>query len=377
MNFILSNFTVPRLHYLFYSTVSLLAGTIFQFLGVGIFFKITIPIILISLGFYFGLKKNKTSLILTAMGIFMLVGAGLCFLQQNKTSDFYHATQGGKISIRGYVSSIEKIQNPRFSCRILLDTATLFQGTSATPCATTLALYVTTIPDILVGDEIILKNVIVKPNSGKSFSLYLAKEKIAATLFLNTFDYELIQRPAWSLTRAIFYFKEKIFLALQTKINRETFQLFSSIFLGNRTAVKKQMDFTKEPFKIWGTSHYLARSGLHLVIFAIIWHFLLSLLPISFLLKQLFLIAMILFYALFSWSSVSFERALLMVLIYKMCLLAGRPLHYIHLITLVTAIVIIVNPLQLFFLDFQLSFGLTFALAWFNYIEARKKQIYS
>jgi competence protein ComEC len=194
-------------------------------------------------------------------------------------------------------------------------------------------------------------------------------------LFLEKFDYILISRPEWSISKTISTLKEQTLQEIAYKMDRHAFKLYSSLFLGNRTIVKKEMETTKESFKAWGLSHYLARSGLHLVIFVLIWHFILGLVPISYFFKQCFIIFLILIYATLSWSSVSFERALLMFLLYKFCLAHKVPIYYIHLITLATLIILLFNPLELFFLDFQLSFGITFALAWFNSIQAEKRRL--
>jgi predicted membrane metal-binding protein len=367
----------PRLHYLSHVTLSMMVGITCQFLRVWLSVQLGIAALLIIFGIFYRWAKGYNKPLYTIVALSFLAGSILCYMQQKTQKNFLNLVAEDAITLHGYISSIEKIQNPRFSFRMIIETDQIQKQDTWHQCGETIALYIKDKPDLLVGDLVEINDVAFKQSSNSSFNTYLAKEKISATLFLENLKYTLIERPNFSFMRSLFYFKESLFATLRSKINRETFQLFSSIFLGNRTAVKKQMDSTKEPFKIWGTSHYLARSGLHLVIFVIVWHFILSLLPLSYLFKQLFLIMLILTYAVLSWSSVSFERALLMVLIYKWCLLARSPSHYVHLVVLVTALVLCINPLQLFFLDFQLSFGLTFALAWFNHIEARKKQGYS
>lgn len=373
MNFIITNFVFPRLHYLFYAVLALIPGISFQFLQVSAFIQVLLVCSLLIGAFFYYKWHGFHQPVLFIISFSFAAGSLLCYQQQQVQQRFLDSVMNKTVSIRGTISCIEKIQNPRFSHRLCIETDQLKRDVWQ-KCAETISIYVKNQPDLLVGDYLEINDLAFKQSNNKDFSKYLAKEKITATLFLETFEYMLIHRPVLNINRWLFYAKESLFSRLRSKINRETFQLFSSIFLGNRTAVKKQMDTTKEPFKMWGTSHYLARSGLHLVIFVIIWHFILSLLPLTYLFKQLFLILLILSYALLSWSSISFERALLMVLIYKGCLLTRSPSHYVHLIILVTALVLIINPLQLFFLDFQLSFGLTFALAWFNHIEARKKQ---
>ncbi len=354
-----AQFVGLRIHALLYITLAFMAGIVAQFLGMPPHALILIIIIGSISGFIY---KEYTGLwlpLLFLVSIAFATGVLLCRIQTQSQKDFLSCVTEQPTTVQGTVTSIEKIQNPRFRYRIVVGS---------------IAFYIRAVPEFLVGDLIEIKNITFKETANQSFAHYLAKEKIAATVFVDTLEYTLLERPRFNLNRMIFYFRQRIFDELRNKINRETFQLFSSIFLGNRTAVKKQMDATKEPFKIWGTSHYLARSGLHLVIFVIVWHFILSLFPIPFFIKQLFLIFLILLYAILSWSSISFERALLMFLVYKLCLLYGRPLHYVHLVILATLLVLLINPLQLFFLDFQLSFGLTFALAWFNHIETHKKR---
>jgi predicted membrane metal-binding protein len=376
MNFIISNFVFPRLHFLFYATLSLIAGISFQFLGVSVLIQGFSAFFMVFAGIFYYWRKGYHQPLFFIIAASFIIGSLLCYRQQQIQKWFFDSVTGKIISLRGTIVSIEKIQNPRFSYRLILEINQIKQEDTTKKCYETIAIYLKKKPTLLVADVVEIKDVEFKQSTNAAFNTYLAKEKISATLFLESFEYSLAQRPLFSINRVLFYCRESLFATLHSKINSETFQLFSSIFLGNRSAVKKQMDSTKEFFKIWGTSHYLARSGLHLIIFVIIWHFILSLMPLTFIIKQLFLIMLILVYALLSWSSISFERALLMILIYKWCIINRHPSHYVHLVILVTAMVLLLNPLQLFFLDFQLSFGLTLAVAWFNHIEDYKKHYY-
>jgi ComEC/Rec2-related protein len=365
------------MHNLFYVTLSLITGISMQFLHVPFGLQSLFIIIPILAGLTHKELNNRHNLLFYLLPAFFFLGSFLCFLQLESQKKFYKKFCNQVVDIKGTVSSFENIQNPRFKYKIIVDLNRLRQSESSIEyknSSNSIALYVRSKNDLEVGDYIQMNALTFKEISNTSFKNYLAKEKIVATLFLEHFEYTLIQKPWFNLNKTVFNLRESIFKSLQTKMGREPFSLFSSIFLGNRSSVKKEMDSKKESFKIWGTSHYLARSGLHLVIFVIIWHFILSLLPLSYRIKQVFLVTLILLYALLSWSSVSFERALLMVIIYKWCLLTNTPSHYVHLIVLVTFGVLLVNPLQLFFLDFQLSFGLTFALAWFNHIQSHKNR---
>jgi competence protein ComEC len=160
---------------------------------------------------------------------------------------------------------------------------------------------------------------------------------------------------------------------LKKAMNETTFTLFASIFLGYKQLSKQITDITKNHFMTWGVTHYLARSGLHMIIFIFIWQFILAFLPLPWFFKELILILVGLTYGLLSWSSISFIRAFLTFLLYKWCNLLSKQINVLHLLATVCLIVLLANPIQLFFLDFQLSFGLTFALACFNQIQTDHK----
>lgn len=361
-----------RAHYMLFATLSLILGIISAFFAlpcvaiIPIFLLLCIPAIL-----HYG-DTNK----INYYGLFSLAFLAGIFLYQHQTVhhfSFQEKYSGIPLTITGTVASLERIQNARHRWHIIVDLESMYATSSQFATKESVALYCVYNPNVAVGDTIQLSNVVFKKIEKKEFNLYLAKEKISTTVFIDKPQILILHQPKWNLNRTIAQIRNKMFSTLQQKMNTETFALFSSIFLGNRAAVKQQMDHEKEPFKYWGTSHYLARSGLHLVIFGIIWHFILGFLPLLFFWKQLILISLIGCYSILSWASVSFNRALIMFFIAKFCLLARKRLHYVHLITLATFLVLIFNPLQLFYLDFQLSFGLTFALAWFSHIQQHKK----
>ena len=129
----------------------------------------------------------------------------------------------------------------------------------------------------------------------------------------------------------------------------------------------------KEIFKWWGLSHYLARSGLHLVIIASIWFILLSIFKVPYLLKNLISAVFIISYHLLTWPSIPFIRSIIVFILYKLCIFFDLQINSLHLLNLTCFIILLFNPFQLFFLDFQLSFGLTYALIWISSIS--KKQI--
>ncbi len=227
---------------------------------------------------------------------------------------------------------------------------------------------------ISIGDTVKFSNIFMKQSKNYAFSRYLLKEGCYISFFAKNIP-EILNRPKYSLERNIFNEKIQMLSTLKNKMSFQCYTLFSSLFLGNKTLNKKYLGAIKEQFKYWGLSHYLARSGLHLMIFLLLFTFLLRLIPFSRSVKTFILTILCLLYALFSWSSISFTRALLTYLFYYCYIFFNCQINTLHILSLITCIILIINPLQLFFLDFQLSFGLTFALVLISHAKIKRKKI--
>ncbi len=221
--------------------------------------------------------------------------------------------------------------------------------------------------DLQIGDTITLQSITARhTENNTSFNHYLLKEDVVATIFLHNATYKKLQESNTNITNWLYAQRDTLVNRLRNKFSNSSLALFTSLFLGNRSEEKEEQGRIAQQSKNWGTSHHLARSGLHLVIFIYLLAMLLRLLPISLFAKECLLLILCIIYHIFSWSSVSFLRAFITFLCYKLCTLLGLPSHILHILTIACAIILIFNPIQLFFLDFQLSFGLTFILAWFN-----------
>ena len=125
----------------------------------------------------------------------------------------------------------------------------------------------------------------------------------------------------------------------------------------------------------WGIVHYLARSGIHVVLTVSCWELVMRFIPLHFFIKQLILILLILVLHLFTWPSISFMRAVTTFLLSKGCTLSSLAFQPIHILSLTTFFTLVAYPLYLFSLDFQLSFGLTFVLAWLYEVRLQIQQL--
>lgn len=289
---------------------------------------------------------------------------------------FHEQTAHGTFTAQGEIVNLEPSDNPRFDQCMTIAVKRLIneKRDSTIPMnqATTFQIYTRRTKDLCVADQVELRNLTFKHANKSSFQDYLIKEGISASLFINALEYSLVERPAYSFTRFIFYKRQSTYAALRAAMSPQTFRLFSLIFLGKRLLNKQPTERIKQHFNTWGVTHYLARSGLHMVIFALIWYMILNLLPFHQRYKHIILLFLSIIYYLLSWQSVSFCRAFIQFLLYKTCVLLFTDAHVLHILTITCLAVLLYNPMQLFFLDFQLSFGLTFALAWFNHLKNQR-----
>jgi ComEC/Rec2-related protein len=170
--------------------------------------------------------------------------------------------------------------------------------------------------------------------------------------------------PTWSWRRTQDQWRNDISNQCQQILSPSTYTLFALLFLG-----KSEQTDLYETFAWWGISHHLARSGLHLVLFLMLLRTTLCLIPGRYEYKTILLMVLATMYGILSWSSISFLRAYCGCVAYCMYDLLWIPTSALHVVCLVTLAVLIYQPAQLFFLDFQLSFGLTWALAFLSHVR--------
>lgn len=199
-------------------------------------------------------------------------------------------------------------------------------------------------------------------NENNTYQNYLIKEDLLSSIFLHgPVKVKILNSPKFSIRRFLWNIKNNIYEKLSKKMSTLTFNYFSLIFLGNTQ--HENIDKIRNTFSYWGISHYLARSGLHIILFILMWTILLRLIPISLTLKKLILILICLAYKLFSWASIPFTRAFYAFILTEIGKILNFETDFLHILSLICLLILLLNPMQLFFLDFQLTFALTFALA--------------
>lgn len=201
------------------------------------------------------------------------------------------------------------------------------------------------------------------PNKKKSkreaFDLFLAKEGLWGWLFS---DIDRTQKIAHvnSWTESYFLVLKQRTKSLYHGLSEPARTLYGSIFLGIDKVLPSNP--LKRSFNQWGIVHYLARSGLHIMIFVFIWKMIFY---CFFGVRRTwfyFVFPFVFIYVLCTPSSISFMRGVCSFFFLIGALFLQRPYHMPHLLVCLAAIFLTCNPYSMFFLDFQLSFGLTYAL---------------
>ncbi len=231
-----------------------------------------------------------------------------------------------------------------------------------------LLIYIPSTENISVGDTILIKNVHFKTPKNKNYLSYLLKNHITTSVSALNSQIEVTYHPRYSISRTVAEYMNNLNTSFRSTLTNETYYAFSSIFLGDPSA-KKKVVYLKKHLNYWGILHYIARSGLHLLIFVSIWMFILSYIPLPWIIRQLCMLLLVLLYNLLSWPSIPFSRALYTFILIKSTHILNIKTYTIPTFSCVTCITLLSNPLVLFSLDFQLSFGITYALAWFNEIR--------
>lgn len=274
------------------------------------------------------------------------------------------------ISVEAEIQEKEQTGNPHWPERIKLK-ASRIQGQTVKPF--TFFVYCKHSNSLEHGDKVKCSQMNIKLPSDQNFKRYINREGAIGTVFSANFCPQVQEQKRWSFSRWLARKRNLLFSNLKKKMPKKTFALFSSLFMGDRARVKQAIEPHKSPFKWWGISHHLARSGLHLMLFIALLALIMSFLPIPFFYKSALTTLLSCVYFVLTPSTISFVRAFQLFLFYRLCNFLSLPIHSVHLLCLACIFTLIYNPFQLFFLDFQLSFYLAFCLAWLAQLNRTKK----
>lgn len=316
-------------------------------------------------------QKQRPANILCALLLSLIAGHGLYLKQLNNFDNFKNQINNQTFNLTGLVTDYEKNENNLFKHRLTIQAKLLKNATQQITCNQTIVIYTQKYPKAYAGELVLFKNIKFKlPASTSNFYSYLIKNNIMANVFTPKLEFEILpnNNHIFSLTKH----KRQILKKINRKMPANTKAMFNSIFLGYKNEHKATLNKLKSEFQTWGIVHYLARSGLHLVIISIIWQAVCNFARIPITLSNILIALLIFIFYLLTWSALPFMRAAIMIIACRLCYLCQLQINIWHILNLACALMIIKNPISIFFLDFQLSFMLTYGLILFNEISYMK-----
>lgn len=367
-------FLIP-LHPMIPISLCVLLGIWWQSFGFNFYVSFFMWFCIIIGGLFFLLEKPWLSKIILGATSF-LIGATSYQYHCNHYHVWCEKITNKVVNLNLIIQDITENQHPflKYTATGSIHSITTQEGMILAKTGKNILIYSPKKLDIHVGDHIKLSNVLIKNVSHSPLKTYFMKENIGGTIMSNNLDITVLDHPNMSIMRWIAELKDSLRNRLKQKLSLRTFNIFSLLFLGNKIIKKQSLNALRQYYKLWGISHYLARSGLHLVIFIIIWELLLRFLPLPFSIKQCFLVLITCCYALLSWSSISFLRSFLLFIFYKIGIVAHTYINPLHALACITLFLTLLNPMCPFFLDFQLSFGVTFLLSWIAQVQAQQNR---
>lgn len=370
MNFS-KTFTPLAIHPLYLFALALMGGIYIQFSGLYIILLVGIIISFISLQTQSFIKRQHI-LILCGTILFVFLGALRCLQRSEEFYSFFRTVGRGPCRIEACLIDSEPSFREQGLTIATFEIKNLYIDNKKILSAAGKRFIITCKQHLYseIGDLVTINRLFFRqPPIGSDYERYLIKEGLTGHFKLKAENIVITSHPKSSLRRTFYTMRNRIVSTLKTKLSRETFSLFISIFWGKHAINQRQMETIRSKFRPWGILHYLARAGLHVSMLVLLLGKAISFLPIPVMLRTLLGTGIITFYTLITWSSISFIRATLVFFLLSLCTLLWLPAHGLYRLTLACMLILLCNPYQLFFLDFQLSFLVTFIFMWLPALE--------
>lgn len=321
------------------------------------------------LGLFFWSNKNvvdnKKKILFCVL--FFILGFTSFHKQQLDFANFENKFGNRKCLLIARVTSINYDESKNFKYSLKLSLESIKIGGWWQPIHQQMITCCALEPKLAVGDKIVLQRIEIKPTTDEHFKQYLIKEKVCAYLFVPKLFFKKLSHAKSISDHANIFIasiKNKIEVNISKKSNSISSNLFRSIFLGEKNAYDEDLDYSNN-FNQWGIAHVLARSGLHLAMLLILLRYIMNATFLSISLKRLVSLLFLFFFYATSNPATPFIRSFLMYLLNECCILLKVEANTLHIFCLTTIIMLMLNPILLFFIDFQLSFFITFLLiAW-------------
>lgn len=197
-----------------------------------------------------------------------------------------------------------------------------------------------------------------------NYKTYLARQRIYKQLFLTQNNFHIIATGKSTLKSIGSQIRNRIHKTLSTYFNSNELSIISALLLGERTYLSKEI---LDSYAKAGAIHILAVSGLHIGILIYLLNIFLS--PFSYfkygkVLKTIIILIFLWCFALITGLSSSVVRTVTMFsfMVIGQTLTQKQPIE--HSLISSMLILLIINPMFLFDVGFQLSYIAVFSIIW-------------
>lgn len=194
---------------------------------------------------------------------------------------------------------------------------------------------------------------------------YLKNMGVTAQINLNGTNYFKRDSPRTTIFGITAHLRDKIIAKLRrSNFGEAQLGIIQALLLGQRNDILKE---TYDDYKNAGAVHILAISGLHIGIILLLLQFLLK--PLERLahgktIKLLLLVLLLWGFAVLAGLSASVVRAVAMFSFVAYAQFLNRPTSTFNILALSMFFILLINPMFLFDVGFQMSYAAVFAIAW-------------
>ena len=329
-------------------------------------------------------QKNLPPALTNYLTGLLMIAAGYCLVSAHNQSWQEHLNQlpTGRCTTCGIVTDLHLVNGQRHQRCVTVDCLHLHTDNRELKPhqATKISCYVHQNDAPTVGDHVQVHDIIIKPTPVQQqtpFYYYLRREDITQSIFdapmtiTNCSETQLSWLARWyyRFSTALWHTRDQLFTRIHHKLSYQAASYSSLMFFGNKYQFAcDDMRFT---FSLWGLSHFLARAGLHIVLFIMWFTLILRFLPLHATYKDLIMFILCAGYDALSWANLPFIRAWYAAVLTICKRLTGRHVTYLYLLCLNCFAVLFFNPYHLLFLDFQLTYAITFAFVFLGKLIAQ------
>lgn len=197
------------------------------------------------------------------------------------------------------------------------------------------------------------------------YAAYMKNQEVFSQIRIITSEILYAKKGKRTLFGMAQNLRQKFVIRLQqSTISKDESSIIQALILGDKTEIDKQL---YEAYAAAGAVHILAVSGLHVGILFVILSFLLRPLN-SFkygkIIQSLLIVLLLWSFALIAGFSPSVVRSVSMFSFFAFALLLGRRTNAVNTLFLSYFFLLLVNPLWLFQVGFQLSYAAVFFILW-------------